>query len=612
MRKKGLCAALSLTLVMAMVPAVPQTMWAGTLPVMPFELAAPKTVTLTKAYPEASPTDGDATTLDVVYSMESDMMEYLGKEYEEREAIDGEYGYGRIELVKAQVDWAVDDPKDWHSNEYWENDGYDADYNNHTGGWDMLEANAGPQATNDCWILRGLGDPESEDNRDWNGDEYYPGMKSLLKSGQYEIVTNEYGEKLVYVDWTKHTAYIRVRYAVMTRTDEADTWYVGPWSETASFGKDATQEAFDITKITAPEISDVTPAEEDFNGSSTFDYELTLPEELVHQKTLLEGEGGFLRLCAEACIKGVEKWTQVQGEGDVGIKSGKMNTTVAQLADPAYGAQDGENTILLRFRYYINYNGEESYSAYSDTFEVTGNIHLSDDPVPPAPGPEPQPEEPAAPGNDGDAVDDYITEQVDTDDDLKGTSFGILQARAEKVSKKSVTLQWTQPKGAVKYIVYGNKCGKENKYVRLEELDSTKSSFVFSQINGAQVKKNTYYKFIVVALDASNKVIGTSKTVHAVTPTKFTNPKAVKVDKAVQSGSATIAAGDILELKGKPVKANKKLKWKIHRNVAYESTDESVATVQENGIVTGVKKGTCTVYAYAQNGVFARIDITVE
>ena len=58
------------------------------------------------------------------------------------------------------------------------------------------------------------------------------------------------------------------------------------------------------------------------------------------------------------------------------------------------------------------------------------------------------------------------------------------------------------------------------------------------------------------------------------------------------------------------LKAGKK-KVDIHRKVAWESDNISVATVK-NGKIKGVKAGTCYVYAYAQNGVTAKIKVTVK
>ena len=66
------------------------------------------------------------------------------------------------------------------------------------------------------------------------------------------------------------------------------------------------------------------------------------------------------------------------------------------------------------------------------------------------------------------------------------------------------------------------------------------------------------------------------------------------------------------KLGAKAVAASKKLKVKKHRAVKYESTDKAVATVTSKGVIKGKAKGTCFVYAYAQNGVSAKIKVTVK
>ena len=53
-------------------------------------------------------------------------------------------------------------------------------------------------------------------------------------------------------------------------------------------------------------------------------------------------------------------------------------------------------------------------------------------------------------------------------------------------------------------------------------------------------------------------------------------------------------------------------KVKIHRKVAWESDNVSIATVSKKGQIKGLKRGTCYIYAYAQNGVFAKIKVTVK
>jgi len=193
--------------------------------------------------------------------------------------------------------------------------------------------------------------------------------------------------------------------------------------------------------------------------------------------------------------------------------------------------------------------------------------------------------------------------------DVKGSTFSLLQARAKKVGKTSVTLGWSKPKGAKSYVVYGNTCSKKHKYVKL--ATTGKNSIPVKKILKNKVKKGTYYKFIIVALDANGNVVATSKTVHAATTGgKVGNDKAVNT--AAKKNKVSLKKGKSFKLKAKAVAASKKLKVKKHRGVAYESSDPAVATVSSKGVIKGKKKGSCYVYAYAQNGVFRKIKVTIK
>ena len=44
----------------------------------------------------------------------------------------------------------------------------------------------------------------------------------------------------------------------------------------------------------------------------------------------------------------------------------------------------------------------------------------------------------------------------------------------------------------------------------------------------------------------------------------------------------------------------------------YESTNPKVATVSARGVIRAKAKGSCYIYAYAQNGVFKKIKVTVQ
>ena len=197
------------------------------------------------------------------------------------------------------------------------------------------------------------------------------------------------------------------------------------------------------------------------------------------------------------------------------------------------------------------------------------------------------------------------------DNDPAGTAFGLLQLKATKVTKNSINLTWKAVPGASKYILFANKCGTGNKYKKLGEVTGT--SYTATQAAGAALKKGTYYKFMMIAADSSGKVISTSKTVHAATKGgKIGNHKKVTVKKSVTKKAKKLKKGKTLKLKAKAVPQAKKLKVRKHRGIMYETSNPAVAQVNGKGTVKGVGKGTCYIYAYAQNGTCAKVKVTVK
>ena len=197
------------------------------------------------------------------------------------------------------------------------------------------------------------------------------------------------------------------------------------------------------------------------------------------------------------------------------------------------------------------------------------------------------------------------------DNDPAGTAFGLLQLKASKVTKNSINLKWKAVPGATKYILFANKCGTGNKYKKLGEVTGT--SYTATQAAGAAIQKGTYYKFMMIAADANGKVVSTSKTVHAATKGgNIGNHKKVTVKKSVTKKAKKLKVGKTLKLKAKAVPQAKKLKVRKHRGIMYESSNPAVAQVNGKGAVKGVGKGTCYIYAYAQNGTCAKVKVTVK
>ena len=123
-----------------------------------------------------------------------------------------------------------------------------------------------------------------------------------------------------------------------------------------------------------------------------------------------------------------------------------------------------------------------------------------------------------------------------------------------------------------------------------------------------KLKSGTYYKYIIVAVK-NGKVVSTSKTLHIATKGgKYTNHSKVKINKK----KVNLKLRKTFRINTKLVKQNKKLRVQNHRKVKYESSNTSVATVNKKGKIKAVGRGTAYVYAYAQDGVMAKVKVTVK
>ena len=236
---------------------------------------------------------------------------------------------------------------------------------------------------------------------------------------------------------------------------------------------------------------------------------------------------------------------------------------------------------------------------------VTSNPSVTPDPTvtpDPVSVEEPKTEE-IKPGTAKKKVDKVITE-MKSDESPEGSDYATLQTKASKVTKNSVTLKWNKVKNAASYTIYGNKCGVVTCFKKLKEIKKT-------SITHKKLKSGTYYKYIVVAFDKQGKALAVSKSLHVATAGgKYSNAKSITTN--AKKNKVTLKAKKTFTLKANEVLADKKLKSKKHRAVQFESTNKNVATVTAKGVIKAKKKGTCFVYAYAQNGVMKKIKVTVK
>ena len=268
----------------------------------------------------------------------------------------------------------------------------------------------------------------------------------------------------------------------------------------------------------------------------------------------------------------------------------------------------------------------EGVDPYYGSYEWIDLIRITQQKPEPQPTPTSSPAPAPAPGSDPNqmgkdgtptgegasaaAAENAITSMT-SDKDLAGSVFGKLSLRSPKQTKNSIKLKWKKVSGAEKYVVYTNKCGNGNKPQKLATVTGTTKNV--RKVAGKKLKKGTYYKFIVVALDKNNNVVSTSRIIHVATKGgKVGNHKSVTVSKKVISKAKKLKKGKSLKLNAKAAAQSKKLKVKKHVAVRYESSNSKIATVSAKGVIKGKSKGKCIVYAYAQNGVFAKIKVTVR
>ena len=197
--------------------------------------------------------------------------------------------------------------------------------------------------------------------------------------------------------------------------------------------------------------------------------------------------------------------------------------------------------------------------------------------------------------------------------DPANSDYATLALKTKKITNKSIKLQWNKVKGASGYIIYANKCGKANKYQQVVDVKgASKKSYSLKKLQNETLKKNTYYKIIVAAYKVTRggeqRVIATSKSIHvATTGGKNGNPAKLTLNKK----NVTVKVKKTFKLKAAQ-KAKAGTKIKKHRKLQFESSDPKIATVSKKGVIKGKKKGKCTIYVFAQNGLSVKVKVTVK
>ncbi|MBR3149625.1 MAG: Ig-like domain-containing protein [Eubacterium sp.] len=181
---------------------------------------------------------------------------------------------------------------------------------------------------------------------------------------------------------------------------------------------------------------------------------------------------------------------------------------------------------------------------------------------------------------------------------------------------KKITVKWKKAAKADGYFVYVQYCSKKFKKPAKTIKKNSTTKVTITKLNGKKINLKKNFKVIVKPykiVNGKKVVLATSISGHivGVKNKKYTNVKTIKATKK----ALTVKVGKTKKAKAKVTLVDKKKKHIPSSHAPkfrYRTSNKSIATVDKNGKIKGIKKGTCTIYVYAINGKMTKIKVTVK
>ncbi|MCR5624034.1 MAG: InlB B-repeat-containing protein [Lachnospiraceae bacterium] len=224
----------------------------------------------------------------------------------------------------------------------------------------------------------------------------------------------------------------------------------------------------------------------------------------------------------------------------------------------------------------------------------------------------------------------YVIETKISEKDSSGANFGKLKLKSPSQTSNSITIKWNKIKNADGYLIYGSRCDDGTVTYKKKLLKTIKKKKKVKWTHN-NLLSGTYYKYQVVAYkntkslkkgvgNKKNKkeTLVTSTDIHITTSNgNYVNPKSVSVSSIgsfnltfMDPKEVTLKKGESYQITATMDTEGKSIQ--MHRPISYESNKPKKAKVSSDGIIKAKKKGNCTLFVYAQNGVFDKITITIE
>ena len=189
----------------------------------------------------------------------------------------------------------------------------------------------------------------------------------------------------------------------------------------------------------------------------------------------------------------------------------------------------------------------------------------------------------------------------------KSLPFFVMKAKGNATGTR-INLSWEKFRGATGYDVYWSYCTGKDEYNKLAN-DAKNLKYADNNLNNRRE-----YKYFTVAykiVKGKKVYLGKTNVVHvAMVNAAKTNAVSITVNKK----AVALAKGRTFKIVKKVKLEDPKKKQLNHllKNELYRTSNSKVATVSTAGVIKGVGKGTCYVYAFADNGVYAKIKVTVK
>lgn len=191
----------------------------------------------------------------------------------------------------------------------------------------------------------------------------------------------------------------------------------------------------------------------------------------------------------------------------------------------------------------------------------------------------------------------------------KRKDLSLLLAAGKQKGSSGIKLTWRKKNGCSGYEVYWSYCDGKQNFKKMKTVGKDGKRECIHK----KLKKTRAYKYYIATYtikDGRKNYQSKSPVIHiAMKRESHTNAKRIKVNKA----QVVLKEKKAFQIKAAAVLENPKKKLLNHdKKFRYYVDNKDVASVDKKGKIKAKKKGTCSVFVIANNGVAKQVKVTVK